>query len=131
MKLPPCHGLVIQGYVSGDDKLSIKMYQRSADTALGLPVNIASYALFTYLVAAVTNTTPHMLHITLGDVHLYENHIDAAKEYINRPFIASPQLSVSSRLRGMGLEGLTTFTRDDVELIGYNPAPAIKAPLAV
>lgn len=131
MRLPPCHGLVIQGYVSNDDRLSIKMYQRSADFFIGEPVNIASYALFTYLVAAVTNTKPHMLHLTLGDVHLYENHIDAAKEFLNRQYIPAPRLEVSERLIGAGLEGLTSFTRDDVKLIDYNPAPPISAPLAV
>jgi dihydrofolate reductase/thymidylate synthase len=86
MNLPPCH-LLAQFYVSNDKELSCMMYQRSADVGLGLPFNIASYATLTYILAKLTNLKPKKLIITIGDAHIYENHIDTLKEQIKRePF---------------------------------------------
>jgi dihydrofolate reductase/thymidylate synthase len=86
MNLPPCH-LLAQFYVSNDKELSCMMYQRSADVGLGLPFNIASYAVLTYILAKLSNLKPKKLIITIGDAHIYENHLDILKEQVKRtPF---------------------------------------------
>lgn len=131
MRLPPCHGLVIQGYVSVDGGLSIQMYQRSCDLFLGLPVNIASYGIFLSLVATVCNLKPETLIIILGDAHIYLNHIDQVKEYLGRSSFAPPELIVSSALAGTGIRGLEEFTHEDLEFVGYKSHPPIKGAIAV
>lgn len=130
-KLPCCHGLVIQAYVSNDDELSLQMYQRSADLFIGVPVNIASYALFTYLVAAATRTRPKRLRIVFGDAHVYRSHREQVDEYLARQWRPAPSLKIDDRLSGLGIEALESFTEDDLELIDYHPDSSIKAPLAV
>ncbi len=124
MALPPCHCL-FQFYVS-DGKLSCQLYQRSADIFLGVPFNIASYALLTLMVAQVTGLKPGDFVHTLGDAHLYANHFDQAREQLSR---------VPGRLPAMRLnpdvDDLFAFTFADFVLEGYEAAPSIKAPIAV
>ncbi|MBB4121771.1 thymidylate synthase [Martelella radicis] len=124
MALPPCHCL-FQFYVS-DGKLSCQLYQRSADIFLGVPFNIASYALLTLMVAQVTGLKPGDFVHTLGDAHLYANHFEQAREQLSR---------VPGRLPVMRLnpdvDDLFAFTFEDFVLEGYEAAPSIKAPIAV
>jgi thymidylate synthase len=129
--LPCCHGLVIQGFLSSDDELSIQMYQRSADFFVGEAVNVASYALFTYLVAAAIWAVPKRLTIVIGDAHIYDNHVNQVQEYLERPYVPAPKLKIDGRLKGMGLDTLLDFTMDDLMLEGYEPLPPIQAPLAI
>jgi thymidylate synthase len=123
MALPPCHAL-FQFYVAGG-RLSCQMYQRSADLFLGVPFNIASYALLTLMVAKVTGLEPGEFILTLGDAHLYLNHLEQAREQIGRQPKAFPRLKIASR------ESLDDFVYEDFVLEGYDPHPAIKAPIAV
>ncbi len=124
MALPPCHTL-FQFYVAGG-KLSCQLYQRSADVFLGIPFNIASYALLTHMVAQVTGLEPGTFVHTLGDAHLYRNHVDQARLQLER----EPRPLPTLRLRPGGM-ALDEFDLDDVEIIGYDPYPAIRAPIAV
>jgi len=124
MALPPCH-LMSQFYVS-NGKLSCQMYQRSADMFLGVPFNIASYALFTHMIAQVCNLKVGELIITLGDAHIYENHIDQVKEQLAREPLNLPFLQLNPEV-----QDITKFTMDDVHLIGYESHSSIKAPMAV
>ena len=124
MALPPCHAL-FQFYVA-NGRLSCQMYQRSADLFLGVPFNIASYALLTRMVAQVTGLEPGEFILTLGDAHLYLNHLEQAREQIGREPRAFPDLKLNrSRTE------LEQFTFEDCVLENYNPHPAIKAPIAV
>jgi thymidylate synthase len=91
--LYPCHSLILQFYVDGN-KLSVKMYQRSADLFLGLPFNIASTTLLLYIVAKLVSLEPYMVHITLGDCHIYEQHVDMVKEQLERTPYNLPQLDL-------------------------------------
>ena len=131
MALPPCHCL-FQFYVTppvapgGRGKLSCQLYQRSADIFLGVPFNIASYALLTEMVAHVTELDPGEFVHTLGDAHLYLNHLQQAEEQLTRTPRALPKL----RLRA-GVTSLFDFIYDDITITDYDPAPAIKAPIAV
>lgn len=124
MALPPCHTL-FQFYVA-DGALSCQLYQRSADLFLGVPFNIASYALLTFMVAQVTGLRPGDFVHTFGDLHLYSNHVDQAKLQLAREVRPLPQLRVNPARRE-----LAEFVYEDFELIGYDPHPAIKAPVAV
>ena len=124
MALPPCHTL-FQFYVA-DGKLSCQLYQRSADVFLGVPFNIASYALLTQMVAQVCDLGVGDFVHTLGDAHLYMNHIDQAKLQLAREPRPLPTLWLNPE-RG----ALDEFDIDDVEVIGYDPHPMIKAPIAV
>lgn len=124
MALPPCHTL-FQFYVA-DGALSCQLYQRSADLFLGVPFNIASYALLTCMVAQVTGLKPGDFVHTFGDLHLYSNHVDQAKLQLAREVRPLPQLRVNPARRE-----LAEFVYEDFELIGYDPHPAIKAPVAV
>jgi len=124
MALPPCHAL-FQFYVARD-KLSCQLYQRSADVFLGLPFNIASYALLTLMVARITGYRPGELVHTLGDAHLYLNHRDQAARQVRREPRALPHLEIEA-----GRQRLSDFEFDDFHLVGYCPHPHIAAPVAV
>ena len=124
MALPPCHCL-FQFYVA-NNKLSCQLYQRSADIFLGVPFNIASYALFTMMIAQVTDLQPGDFVHTFGDVHLYNNHIDQAKEQLSRDTRPLPQMKINPKIKD-----ITAFTFEDFELINYNPHPHIKAAVSI
>ena len=124
MALPPCHAL-FQFYVAGG-RLSCQLYQRSADLFLGVPFNIASYALLTLMVAQVTNLQPGDFVHTLGDAHLYLNHFDQARAQLERAPNPFPRLTLNPAVRD-----LFEFRYEDFTLEGYQPHPAIRAPIAV
>jgi len=125
MALMPCHNL-FQFYVA-DGKLSCQLYQRSGDIFLGVPFNIASYALLTHMIAHVTGLEAGEFVHTFGDVHLYENHLEQSRELLSRPDDrAKPTLRLNPMVRD-----LFAFTPGDIEIVGYNPHPAISAPVAV
>ena len=122
--LPPCHAF-FQFYVS-DNKLSCQLYQRSADTFLGVPFNIASYALFTMMVAQVTNLELGDFIHTFGDVHLYKNHIEQAKEQLSRDLRSLPTMKINSSVKS-----INDFKFEDFELQNYYPHPHIKAAVSI
>jgi thymidylate synthase len=124
MKLPPCHAF-FQFYVA-DGALSCQMYQRSADIFLGVPFNIASYALLTRMIAQVCGLAPGEFIHTLGDAHLYSNHVDQAKEQLERAPRPMPRLRLDP-----SVSDLFAFRYEDFTLEGYDPHPAIRAPIAV
>lgn len=124
MALPPCHCFA-QFYVN-NGKLSCQMYQRSADIFLGVPFNIASYALFTHMIAQACDLDVGELIITFGDVHLYLNHIDQAKEQLTREPFPYPTLKLNTDVKDV-----TKFTMQDIELVGYESHGTISAPMAV
>jgi thymidylate synthase len=124
MALPPCH-MMAQFYVS-NGKLSCQMYQRSADMFLGVPFNIASYALFTHMIAQVCNLEVGELIIVLGDAHIYENHVDQVKEQLKRKPLPLATLQLNSNIKD-----ITKFDMKDISLDGYESHDAIKAPMAV
>ena len=124
MALPPCHAL-FQFYVA-EGKLSCQMYQRSADLFLGVPFNIASYALLTLMIAQVTGHAPGEFVLTLGDAHLYLNHLDQAREQLARTQRPFPRMRLAPEVKD-----LFAFRFEDFTLEGYDPHPAIKAPIAV
>jgi thymidylate synthase len=124
MALPPCH-MMAQFYVN-NGKLSCQMYQRSADMFLGIPFNIASYALFTHMIAQVCNLEVGELIITIGDAHIYENHVEQVKEQLARKPIELPKLKLNS-----DINIITNFEMEDIELVDYVSHDAIKAPMAV
>src|SRR5687767_2129575 len=121
--LPPCHTL-FQLYVQ-DGELSCQLYQRSADVFLGVPFNIASYALLTCLIAKVSGLTPGDLVHTLGDAHIYLNHLDQVNLQLSREVRPAPRLIVRE-----GFSDLFAFSQDDITIEGYDPHPGIKAPVA-
>jgi thymidylate synthase len=124
MALPPCH-VLFQFYVHDGD-LSAQAYQRSADVFLGVPFNIASYALLTTMVAQVCDLTPSEVVYTFGDLHLYSNHVEQARIQLARQPRPLPRLRLNPAVRN-----IFDFRYEDVELIGYDPHPPIKAPVAV
>ncbi|MFN4181453.1 MAG: thymidylate synthase [Candidatus Paceibacteria bacterium] len=124
--LPPCHTL-FQFYVA-DGKLSCQLYQRSCDTFLGLPFNIASYALLVMIIAQITNLAPGEFVWTGGDVHLYSNHFEQARLQISRK---SDIRKLPTMKINPDKKNIEDFTIDDFELLDYNPHEAIKAPIAV
>ncbi len=124
MALMPCHAL-FQFYVAGG-KLSCQLYQRSGDIFLGVPFNIASYALLTHMVAQACGLRVGDFVHTLGDAHLYSNHFDQAREQLSREPRAPPRLRLNPEVTD-----LFTFSHDDIVIEHYEPLPAIKAPVAV
>ncbi len=124
MALQPCH-VLFQFYVAAG-ALSCHLYQRSADIFLGLPFNIASYSLLTTMVAAVTDLEPGELVLSLGDVHLYSNHVDQADEQLRREPRPLPTLQLRPDVRS-----IDDFRFEDFEIVGYRPHPRIRAPIAV
>ena len=123
MALSPCHCLFQTQVAAG--RLNLQLYQRSADLFLGVPFNIASYALLTHMLAAQTGLEPGVFVWTGGDNHLYENHVDQAREQLSRTPRALPTLKLAAR------ESLFDYRPEDVVFDGYDPAPGIKAAVAV
>ncbi|HFD1791491.1 TPA: thymidylate synthase, partial [Enterococcus faecium] len=124
MALPPCHTM-FQFYVQ-EGRLSCQLYQRSGDVFLGVPFNIASYALLTHLIAHETGLAVGEFVHTLGDAHLYINHIEQMKEQLSREIRAFPTLVLNQEK-----QSVFDFEMEDIQLEGYDPHPAIKAPIAV
>ncbi len=124
MALPPCH-VLFQFYVA-EGRLSCQLYQRSADVFLGVPFNIASYALLTMMMAQVTGLEPGEFIHTFGDAHLYANHIEQAELQLQRTPRALPEMRLIP-----AIQSIFDFTFDDFNLVGYEPCPHISAPIAV
>ena len=131
MKLMPCHCLfqfyvTPANYAGGKGKLSCQLYQRSADVFLGVPFNIASYALLTMMIAQVCNLEPGDFVHTFGDVHLYNNHVEQAALQMSRAPFSLPQMKINSAVKD-----IFEFKFEDFELLNYQSYPAIKAPVAI
>ena len=124
MALAPCHAL-FQFYVA-NGRLSCQLYQRSADLFLGVPFNIASYALLTHMIAQVTGLEPGEFVHTFGDAHIYSNHVDQVAEQLAREPRPLPTLQLNPNV-----SDLFAFTADDIQILNYDPHPSISAPVAV
>jgi len=124
MALPPCH-VLFQFYVN-NGQLSCQLYQRSCDLFLGVPFNIASYALLSMMVAQVVNLTPGDFVHTFGDLHLYNNHLEQAREQLAREYRPLPRMKLNPEVKN-----IRDFKFEDFQLVDYNPHPSIKAPIAV
>ena len=124
MALPPCH-VLFQFYINNGE-LSCQLYQRSADLFLGVPFNIASYSLLTLMVAQITNLRAGDFVHTFGDLHLYQNHLEQAREQLARKCRPLPQMRLNPDVKN-----ICDFQFEDFELLGYDPYPSIKAPIAV
>lgn len=126
--LCPCHGISIQFYVEDDNMLSCHVYNRSQDSFLGMPFNIASYAILTYIIAKKVNMKPHKLIMTSGDTHIYTNHFDQVNTQLTRIPFPFPVLELSETIKDKDMKDINI---DDFELIGYLHHPPIKAPMAI
>ena len=124
MALPPCH--VLFQFCVQDGELSCQLYQRSADLFRGVPFNIASYSLLTMMVAQVVDLTPGEFVHTFGDLHLYQNHLEQAREQLTRDCRSLPRMKLNPAVKN-----INDFKFEDFELVNYNPHPSIKAPIAV
>src|SRR5256886_10145868 len=124
MALPPCH--VLFQFDINQGELSCQLYQRSADLFLGVPFNIASYSLLTMMVAQVCDLKPGDFVHTFGDLHLYSNHLEQAREQLTRQCRPLPRMNLNPRVKN-----INDFRFEDFELVDYNPHPSIKAPIAV
>lgn len=124
MALPPCH-MFVQFYLSNDRTLSAQMYQRSVDTFLGLPFNIASYALLMHMIAQVIGAKVGRLNLILGDTHIYKDHFDAVRKQLERSIKTLPTLKINPAVKE-----IDDFKMDDFELVGYDPDPAIPAKMS-
>lgn len=124
MALPPCHTL-FQFYVA-DDRLSCQLYQRSADLFLGVPFNIASYAMLTHMVAQVTDLEVGDFILTLGDAHIYSNHLEQVRTQLEREPLELPKLRLNPLV-----DDIDDFTHEDIEIVGYESHSRISAPIAV
>lgn len=125
MALPPCH-VMSQYYVSSNGTLSCHMYQRSVDVFLGLPFNIASYSLLTYMLAQVCGYTPGSLTISMGDTHIYKNHTEQVREQLARSPFPEPTLELNK-----SITDIDNFKMEDINLVNYRSHGALKAPMAV
>lgn len=125
MRLPPCHGIVIQFYVSDDNMLSCSMYQRSADVFLGVPFNIASYSLLTCLIGLECGYKPNKFIHIIGDCHIYKNHIEQVKTQIQRTPYPLPDISITK------VDNIDKYTLDHIHLHNYSSHPPIKGEIAV
>ena len=125
MALPPCH-IMSQFYVNKNNELSCHMYQRSVDVFLGLPFNIASYALLTHMIAHVCNLKVGELMISMGDTHIYKDHVEQVKEQLTREEYSLPRLFLN-----FDIKDITEFTMDDIHLEDYQSHGPLKAPMAV
>ncbi len=125
MALPPCH-MMFQFHVSASGALSCQMYQRSADLFLGVPFNISSYSLLTMMVAQVCGLVPHEFIHTIGDAHIYENHLDQVKLQLSRTTKALPTMALNQQVKD-----IFKFSYEDFQLIGYEPHGRIKAEVSV
>jgi thymidylate synthase len=125
MALPPCH-MMAQFYVRTEGYLDCQLYQRSADMFLGVPYNIASYSLLTYMLAHTHGFKPGRLIHVMGDAHIYDNHIEQVKLQLSRRLRPSPQLQIKRKA-----ESILDYNLEDFEIVGYDPHPAIAAPVAV
>lgn len=128
--LAPCHGIVVQFHVEEGDpqQLSCQMYQRSCDTFLGCPINIASYAILTHMIAKMCDMVPKELVLVTGDTHLYTNHVAQAREQITRSALPFPILKIDDRVKEKTLDEITL---EDFQVLGYLHHPSIRAPMAV
>ena len=132
--LPPCHTLFQVKVTEGKDGchyLDLQLYQRSADSFLGVPFNIASYALLLQLLAHTHNLVPRYFIHTFGDLHVYNNHVDQVNLQLAREPRTLPRVQLDPRLLNGGLDAVLDFKYEDVQLVGYDPHDAIKAPVAV
>jgi thymidylate synthase len=128
MALPPCHGLAIQGFINANNELSIQWYQRSVDSFLGLPYNIASYALFTHIIAQIVGCNVGKLIFVGGDTHIYSNHTNQCGELVTRKPYDLPTLEIPSFT---SLEDCLLYGVKDFKLVNYKHHESIRAPMAV
>lgn len=126
MALPPCHGLVIQFYVHSKDKLSCFTHQRSADMGLGIVSNIPSYTLLLMMVAQVCNLIPYRLSYSIGDAHIYSNHVDILKDVIGKKTFPMPKMEINKEI-----DNIDNFSFGDFNLINYQHNEAVKMEIAV
>jgi len=124
--LPCCHGSVIQFYVRDSELLDCQVYQRSGDMFIGVPINIASYALLTHLVARSVGLRAGRLIHVLGDAHIYKNHVEQVREQVSRTPYEPPSLWLNPEV-----QDIDSFTMDDIELVGYESHPPIQGDVAV